>query len=107
MLNFDLSRSDDFLVAGFRIFIESRRKERRLQVRELRGASNALSQARAELKHLAAARLIRAMPWEDAFTETFEACGRAFYATRPEVWRRAANKGESLLEIWNQKVINS
>jgi len=102
-LNLDLSRSDDFLVAGFRNVINSRRKKRKIGITELRDASNQLSQARTKLKQLATARLMSTMPWKDAYVETLDATGRALYASRPELWKRAAAKRKKLLDLWEKQ----
>jgi hypothetical protein len=104
-LNLNLTRSDDSLVAGFRKVIDSLRKMGGIKRKELRGASNSLSQARTKLNQLATARLLRVMPWQDAYTETLEVYARGLYANRPELWKRAAKKGESILKEWEQEVI--
>ena len=104
-LNLDLSKSDDALEAGFRKVIDSLRKRGGIKRKELRGASNSLSQARTKLNQLAAARLLRVMPWQEAYTETLEVYARGLYANRPELWKRAAKKGESILKKWEQEVI--
>lgn len=103
LLKLDLTKSDDWLFGAFGKYLKDLRRKRGVEITELRGASNAFSQARSHLKHLAAARLIRAMPWEEAYLQTLDALGHGLYADRPEVWKRAAFKGEKLLAVWEKE----
>jgi hypothetical protein len=102
-LHFDLTRSNDSLCAAFRTLADGRRRANGITIAELRGGSNAIKRAQADLHHLAAARMLGVMEWEDAYLETLETLdGKPLYANRPEVWLRAAKAGRKLMSIWEK-----
>ena len=94
MVRWELSNAE--LLSHFEDWLKKYR-DQTVAVTERRGAGSEPRQLRKALKDLGTWRLLKQMPWNEAYLLTQEHLGKGLWCNRPEVWTRASKSAEMTL----------